>query len=465
MGKIYSVLALAAAVSVNAVAASVNLDAQKTATSIAPNAQELSMTANDKSKAIAKELNYTTAEEMVGAYIVHTYSGFDSDDHEVTLYIDKGEGANEVIIYGMWNGFGKTATIGGVGIKGTVSNSSGKCTISIPTQQIASFDDGTAVYAYPYDFYNGGQKDVWTFTVCPYGVTYTDGSSGYEEGCIACLDGYTGIALSTPELIIPNASGNISGYSMWYGTFLCPIDLYGTETQQIVEINESEWTSLGNGKFTDGYIYPLTTGEVLAPYDVEILQKNDGSNVFLLKNPYGATAPADYKAQNADVDGTGYIYIDATAADCVCVRPLVYSGMNDLEGWEGRQYMSNEEGVMYFIDEATIEDILDTMEYYEMTPSTMVENNDQVTITINNGLLAQVTDLFTYAPWTNSSGSPIPCDSKVTFTKTGVNSIVDDAANGVKRYFNLQGMEVVNPEAGQVVIVREGNKSSKTIVR
>lgn len=45
----------------------------------------------------------------------------------------------------------------------------------------------------------------------------------------------------------------------------------------------------------------------------------------------------------------------------------------------------------------------------------------------------------------------------------GVNNVVADPAKAPAQYFNLQGMQLSNPEAGQVVIVKEGNSAKKVI--
>lgn len=50
-----------------------------------------------------------------------------------------------------------------------------------------------------------------------------------------------------------------------------------------------------------------------------------------------------------------------------------------------------------------------------------------------------------------------------TITTTGIENI-DADAEGV-RYFNLQGIEVANPEKGQILIKVEGNKTSKVFVK
>lgn len=54
----------------------------------------------------------------------------------------------------------------------------------------------------------------------------------------------------------------------------------------------------------------------------------------------------------------------------------------------------------------------------------------------------------------------------ITYDKsTGVNDILTDDSNAPAEYYNLQGVRVANPAAGNLYIVRQGNKVSKTIVR
>lgn len=458
MKKLYMTLALATAVGASALAGVKTADqtnAMSAQNGLAPKQAEMVLPGNDGRQ---KELNYTTADQIAGEYILYCNSGFDQDDHEGTVYIAKGSADDEVIVYGFWNGFGKTATVGGIGVKGTVKNEGGKCTITFIQQKIGEFEDGPDLMFYPYNpFTGGGVTDNMVITVCPYGVSYTDGTSAYSDGCLAVLSN-SNFFISNPTII-----GEGRGYSLLYNIILCPVELYGSETQQLVNINEADWKSVGTGKFTDGYIYPLTTGQVGAPYDVPVMQKNDGSNVFLVKNPYGTGTPnAQY---NSTPDAAGYIYIDATNPEIVLVRPLVYSGLDDQDGWEGRLYMANEEGAQYFLDESTYEDIADYFDYYEIPMSTMAVDGNNVTINIRNGGIANVCDFFSYVPWTNTSGNTIPCESTLTFSldNSGVSTIATE--NGVKRFFNLQGLEIAQPEAGQVVIVRENGKSTKTIIR
>ena len=58
--------------------------------------------------------------------------------------------------------------------------------------------------------------------------------------------------------------------------------------------------------------------------------------------------------------------------------------------------------------------------------------------------------------------------SYVTFpTFSGINEVKADIdnSNAPVEYFNLQGVRIVNPEAGQFVIKRQGSEVTKLIVR
>lgn len=46
----------------------------------------------------------------------------------------------------------------------------------------------------------------------------------------------------------------------------------------------------------------------------------------------------------------------------------------------------------------------------------------------------------------------------------GVESVEFDS-NAPVKYFNLQGVEVANPEAGQIVIKKQGSKAVKVVVK
>ncbi|MDE5790677.1 MAG: hypothetical protein K2H96_05555 [Muribaculaceae bacterium] len=65
----------------------------------------------------------------------------------------------------------------------------------------------------------------------------------------------------------------------------------------------------------------------------------------------------------------------------------------------------------------------------------------------------------------SGSDSWIQLPADYVLPVSAVNNISADDVNAPVKYFNLQGMEVANPEAGQVVIKKQGSKATKFIVK
>jgi hypothetical protein len=72
----------------------------------------------------------------------------------------------------------------------------------------------------------------------------------------------------------------------------------------------------------------------------------------------------------------------------------------------------------------------------------------------------------TYAEWSSLVWEPEKF--KISGSATGgVQNVAADAQdlNAPVEYFNLQGIRVMNPEAGQLLIQRQGNKATKVVIR
>lgn len=223
----------------------------------------------------------------------------------------------------------------------------------------------------------------------------------------------------------------------------------------------SEWKDAGTCKFTDGWFYQRNY-----TYDVPLKVKSNGSNEFLLVNPYDNAAinslPAD-KMGNTASNKAGYIYINAENPDCVLVRPFVTSG------WENTESIGNcainvlnKEGQKVYMEYYESDEVVDELTGIGQKTSSMDENGK---ITILNAIFALQLDVPNPTAWTYEDGSVVDMTSYVELNLAGVEGIIADAENAPARYFNLQGMEVANPEAGQLVIKKEGSKTTKMIVR
>ena len=66
--------------------------------------------------------------------------------------------------------------------------------------------------------------------------------------------------------------------------------------------------------------------------------------------------------------------------------------------------------------------------------------------------------------WQYGDGERVDMTTTITFPKdNAVESVFGDDENAPVEYFNLQGLRVINPQAGQLLIKRQGSKSSKII--
>jgi len=76
------------------------------------------------------------------------------------------------------------------------------------------------------------------------------------------------------------------------------------------------------------------------------------------------------------------------------------------------------------------------------------------------------TGLITYPDWSIPLSFPEICSIEATLA--GIENVKADAefdVNAPVEYFNLQGIRVANPEAGQILIKRQGSKASKVVIR
>lgn len=223
------------------------------------------------------------------------------------------------------------------------------------------------------------------------------------------------------------------------------------------------WTSLGTVDYTDdlvGSFWRFTMNGETVPgtaetYKVEIQEAKSAPGLYRLVNPY-VSADWKFAATNRHgCDSKHFLYIDATNPDQVTVVPS-YPGYENSYGHimvgsfnyfveEGSEdpatYGSLKDGVITFPAESIL------CEYQFLYPTDASGNED----TSNGPALY----------YTNGNGA-----FKVDLNTAGINdAVIDVNDNAPVEYFNLQGVRVANPSAGELVIKRQGEKVSKTIVR
>lgn len=235
--------------------------------------------------------------------------------------------------------------------------------------------------------------------------------------------------------------------------------------------NENEWIKLGeqatvtnenmvNSAFLDEY-------KVKDPYKVNAWMNKADKNLFCITNPYAGEEYSQLNVAFAEtaLDKNGAYVFDVTDPTCVLMQPLVRSGFwwNDAEEGEPANYQEwlvfNREGMM--LENGTARDEIPWwFEDQELPMSTYDATTGAIEIrNVYFGLTAAPLDMCYFNSAPNGGTISITWPSM-----TGIND-VEMNENAPVRYFNLQGMEVVNPVKGQLVIKTQGNKAQKVIVK
>lgn len=223
-----------------------------------------------------------------------------------------------------------------------------------------------------------------------------------------------------------------------------------------------EWDSVGDALFTEDWMNRWLTGDEaqyqLKPRNLPLYKNKADNTLYALENPFKVN-----NWLNEVADSEGYLVFSLKDNDFVCMRNLTASGLwltIENGGVPEEFYIYNLEGLFtydrgYSIEEAKTLFTNNSLNASKYDPATK-------TVTLENlcfGTTSEPTASYSYESIETGF-------YKITLPGEGaVNEILDDSNNGVKRFFNLQGLEIAEPAAGEIVIVKEGNKTYKTILR
>lgn len=315
-------------------------------------------------------------------------------------------------------------------------------------------DEGEAVYALIQnnvsDFYfvltatgiKAGNVDVEKWN----NNTYTDAEL-LEDVCIAASH---------------EPSEEIAGY-FW----LC-MNIAGPR-ENLFSFSEDEWTLLGNGQFLDAW-FALYWDGATPEYDVPVYCSKTEPGIYLLYAPYGYVGdennPYSYYGLNLS-DKPGFLVFDMNDFDCVRFKPLVESIVIDYRDSEEDPvfpvpcYCFNAEGNYYYVENASVDDILTFFDQNDLEVSTFNQRTN--TVSINNAIFGMGSEMLAGYSWTNQ-----PMAGYIVMPSNwsdGVESVLGEDNDAPAEYYNLQGVKVANPEKGQLLIVRKGNTATKQIIR
>lgn len=225
-----------------------------------------------------------------------------------------------------------------------------------------------------------------------------------------------------------------------------------------------QWESIGMGTFEDGFLCPGFFGDpALYRWEVEFLAKSDEPGVYMIKNPY-ITPTSPFYAINAVNDGDVLIKVDASNPDFVYIEPQGTGFYSSFQGDYSEFYIGNIAGMYYLWGNS--KELIETV----LTGEDVDTMTDDI-ITVHTPLFgSDPYDGFGYN-WIDAEGQPIIYAAKLYLPsaeqpgpEVGVNDVeVTDSAQPV--YYDLQGVEISAPRAGQIVIVKRGDKATREIFR
>lgn len=229
------------------------------------------------------------------------------------------------------------------------------------------------------------------------------------------------------------------------------------------QFDASEWTSAGKAEFLDGYINNALYEEYRVPaYEVEVMKHNTIEGDYLLVNPYKNDAWTNaFGIPFTD----GYLRFNIAYPDCAYVYPLVKSGsLAPVSETAGEYtYNYNQEGLMVTQGGYTPEEVFDEFDANYTPISYYDETSNTVFITNMLFGLGEAEMLGTY--WWTGLDPETEMSTEIKLDFSGIDGVEVDNSNAPVKYFNLQGVEVANPEQGQLLIKKQGSKAQKIVVR
>lgn len=201
-----------------------------------------------------------------------------------------------------------------------------------------------------------------------------------------------------------------------------------------------EWESIGMGKMLEGFLWPVfePAGSVPVEKEVEILESKTTPGMYKIVKPFIETSP----------NGRDLL-INATDPDFVKI-PLQNTGVKSENGYT---YILSLSATGY-------------LSYEEMIAENPAYADRNITLKDGVMTMPRSSVLLNFPEYNNSIyDHQFQVDSYIKFPEANGIGSIDGTVDAPVEYFNLQGIRLDNPAPGQVVIIRQGNKVSKSIAR
>ena len=257
-----------------------------------------------------------------------------------------------------------------------------------------------------------------------------------------------------------------------FGGYFAIYDLLGATKSDgdKEEGDDANWRDLGDALFMDGWVIPFFGAdqwEAGYQWEVPLQQNLENPNVYRLVDPYHLGPVAEVNPCR----NKGYIMFDVSDPAHVLFLQ-VESGFSYPSSGITVLYCYNQLGSAYAYGEGqyTVEELI--AEAGDEIPYTTFENGVVTLSYVDTaeGILMDANFGFQQAPyggyvWQTTDGDIPDMSAAITFPDgwdTAVRTIGAEN-NGEVVYYNLQGQKVANPEAGQILIRKQGKESKKVI--
>jgi len=264
-------------------------------------------------------------------------------------------------------------------------------------------------------------------------------------------NGYMKVASASGTKVLPDGVDKLP-VSVLVSVFVAAYNADGVRVANDVHayihhVDDSDnWTELGEGEFTEDLIssaYGDANGNTwgASTYKVKVLQHKERPGLYRIVNPYGsAWKHAAYNKHDATHDY--YLNIDATDPAKVYI-PYSFVGFDSGEGL-GCDYLISYNA---YVNEKNI----DARLWGKLADGVVTMPAKSV------------------YDFTTRDDSPYQVGTgrfKLVLPVAGVDGVsIDSDADAPVEYFNLQGVRLMNPAKGQLVIKRQGGTVTKEYVR
>lgn len=246
------------------------------------------------------------------------------------------------------------------------------------------------------------------------------------------------------------------------------LDFFAGINSNVSTSDDADWVDYGMATFMDGWLLPaFDIDQYSNKYEVPIQVNRNNSNLYRLVNPYNYGPMVEY---NESTTG-GYIVFDVTDPDHVVFKTAEAGFVNSSLGISAFYCYNQLGSLVASYPEYTVKEIIDLQEGY--SPWTTFKDGVvelSSIISIENNLVYDANFGYQASPfggyyWTND-GDLIDMTTSIELPKEdAVEAIgVDNKVEKVELY-DVNGLKVINPTPGQVIIKKSGSKVIKEIVR